>query len=213
MNKLIYISFFLLFGIVFSGPTTGKYASLEDEIKEVMELLPKENISEVVVSHLKTDPGFQAAIKYFKSDEWKKMEDAVKDNADWVKLKAFIKTIGIDIDDILKCINKNLDKAEVPNVAKDVKKDLRSFLIDLEKNVPTLKIFGALNQKMIGNPKFREALEKLSSPEIKTLFDKARDIKEVKEMVKILEEMGVKINSVIDVLYSLLGWNAPQVAN
>lgn len=176
-------------------------------VSQIFAMIPKEKFHELAFEHAKNDTGFQAALRFFKGDQWTKAVERIKANPDWIEFKAFLSAIGVDMEIYLRCIEAFLEKADVPgDLPDDAKKDLKPFLADLEKHMPTAKILAKLNERIMNNPHFHEIYEKLASEKSHAMVEKARAIPEFKFMVDALDDMGIQVKEIINALYVFLGW-------
>lgn len=171
-----------------------------------MELIPKGKFQEIINNHLINDTGFQAAVTYLRSDEWKTIIEKLKQNRDFIEFTQFLKTIDIDIDLYVHCVENQFTTLEIPDVPVGTKKDLKPFIVDLEKNLPTDMILSKLRENTTNNPKFRELYDKLASTETRSLIEKVLAIPEIKNIIKILSEMGLQLDQSVNGLYMFLGW-------
>ncbi|XP_019865968.1 uncharacterized protein LOC109595118 [Aethina tumida] len=185
----------------------NKEDAFKEDMKTIFAMIPKEKFHELAFEHAKNDTGFQAALRFFKGDQWTKAVERIKANPDWIEFKAFLSAIGVDMEVYLRCIEAFLEKADVPgDLPDDAKKDLKPFLADLEKHMPTAKILAKLNERIMNNPHFHEIYEKLASEKSHAMVEKARAIPEFKFMVDALDDMGIQVKEIINALYVFLGW-------
>lgn len=192
--------------------TTATGAPISDTWLDVLNLIPRDKITEIAESHLKDDQGFMAAIKYMQGDEWKNLVETVKSKSEWIKFKLFLKEFGLDLDVLIRCVDKFLANAHVDLQTRDPepKRNLTAFIIEVEQNIPVLEIAGALQVKM-KKPGFGELYMKMSSDESKKLVQDVLTVEEVKLMMKKLEEMGMNIHDLLRFMFIFLGWNDIQM--
>ncbi|KAJ8954871.1 hypothetical protein NQ318_016806 [Aromia moschata] len=190
------------------APPAPSNETLEQQLKDIGALLPKDLMQDIAQKHLKTDEEFKAAIKYMQGEEWVKLVETVRNKSEWIALKKFLKDSGIDMDVIINCVesfvinlNITLEPKEPPP-----KKSLKAFIIDVEQNIPTVKILAALHEKMTKGNAFQKLFERLSSQESRALVEKVIELPEVKRMMHILADMDVNLYDMFSLMYTFFGW-------
>ncbi|XP_056631504.1 uncharacterized protein LOC130441742 [Diorhabda sublineata] len=209
MKCLFIISLCIYYGIgVLSGQenTTENPDSLQAEIHEILQLIPREKVTEIAKNHLVSDDGFKAAIKFMKSDDWNENVEIIRGKPEWIRFKSFFSTIGFPVDTLIFCMESFLKMVTVPEVPEDTPKNLTSFMIDVEKVVPLTDIIMKLYEKQRDNKKFNKILEKLKTPETKIIVEDVVRLPEVKKMLTDVKNMGLDLGDIFSMFYFFMGW-------
>lgn len=173
-----------------------------------MAVIPKDQFDKIASEHLKNDEGFQAAIKYFKGEEWKNNTDILLNHPHWISLKNLLEDAGIDLDNYIDNLVSFIVNVKTPDyVPSDAKKDLKPFIEDLRKAMPTTEIFDKLESTIMITPEYEKMFEKLSSPESRKALETSYKVPEFKKIVQSLIEMGIQVNEIINAIYVFLGWH------
>ncbi|KAG5897361.1 hypothetical protein JTB14_030243 [Gonioctena quinquepunctata] len=175
-----------------------------------MKHIPHEKITQIAEKHLKTDPGFIAAIKYMQGGAWKKLVENIRVNKAWIAFKDHMTHYGFDVDTIIHCSDTFIKNA---NITRDsnAPKSLNSFMEDVEESIPVADIISYLHQKMRKNVTLQELFDKISSKESNKIVQGALNIPEVQQMMKELNSMDLNLYEFLSFVYSFLGWGEFKV--
>ncbi|KAJ8980932.1 hypothetical protein NQ317_000942 [Molorchus minor] len=205
MRKLLLFAILVVLNYV--GHTAPASESLEDELKDIMQLLPKDFIKNIASEHLKTDEGFKAAIKYMQSEEWINLIEAVKHKPEWIALKNYLKLSGLDLEVMIHYLEMFAQNTTItldPN-SPPQKKSFKSFIVDVEQNFPTVKFITAVKEKMATGT-LQQLFDRLSSAESRKLLEAVIALPEVKKIMEIMMDMDVNLYDLLSLLYTLFGW-------
>nr|CAH7732510.1 unnamed protein product [Callosobruchus chinensis] len=175
---------------------------VKEELTEIINLIPRDNITDIANSHLAHDEGFKAAIRYMQQPEWRAMVDSIRANPKWIAFKEVVSKFGLDIDQIIKCSEAFIENADVGDVDPNAKRSLASFVKDVEGVIPIgqmLVIFG--NQQNL-----QILMQYLQTDETKEIVVDAFSIPEVKKYIQELSEMEFNTKEILSFLFAALGW-------
>lgn len=210
MISILLIASVAAFNLVHGAPATSTTESfpVDDHIRDILSIIPKDLIRNITNEHLKTDEEFKAAVKFVQTDEWKNRVKIIREKPEWIALKKYMKGFGINIDKFIKCVDGFLQNVTV-NLSPEhptSKKSVRAFLIDVEKNLPTLKILNAIHEKMIKNEDLQKLFEKMSSTDTHKMVDNVLSLQEIRDMLKDLADMDLNILDILSLMYAFMGW-------
>ena len=195
------IVLFAVFGFALAAPSTF---GLKEDLQEIVALFPREEMRAIAKRYLQTDAEFQRVVAYLQGPEWAKLVKAVASNPSYQKFKKYLTEAGIDVDAIIKYIHDLIAGAK-PTHSRATR-GVREFLDEIKAIIPKDKIMAKVAEKMLTSADFRELYEKISSDEARDLFDTVRALPEVQRVAKVLREMGVDLDKVLDAIYKFLGW-------
>lgn len=193
-----------------TAPTDATTESfpIADHFQEILSIIPKDLIKNITYEHLNTDEEFKSAVKFMQTDEWINRVEIIREKPEWIALKKYMKGFGINMDKFIKCaegflqnVTVKLDPEHPPP-----KKSVKAFLIDVEKNLPTVKILTAVHEKMIQNSELQQLFEKMSSSDTHKIVDNVLTLSEIRSMLKDLADMDMNITDVLSLVYAFLGW-------
>ncbi|XP_065161444.1 protein G12 [Atheta coriaria] len=189
-------------GMASAAPTRD----LQSDLHEFVELIPIAEMREVAKRYIATDAEVQRALKYLQGPEWAELVQIVHDHPTWQEFKAFLLEAGINIDDIIAMIHDIISGAgKSANVHST--RGMREFIDELKALVPTDKLIALLGDKLSNSADFQEFWVKISGDKAHKMFDEIRALPEVQRVADVLREMGIDVDKVLDVIYTLFGWN------
>lgn len=177
-------------------------------MKEVMDLIPKDNITRIVEHHSKTDEGFKAAIAYMKSSEWTDLLDTIRNTREWKIFRSTIEMItGFDIETLSKCTRGFTENIHIDfDRNNTTKRSLRSFMIDVEQTIPVDTILKIFYKDLIDTGVFKNTIEQFKTDNFRKIIEDLLAVPEVKKFLMELENMDLNIKSIYVMLQSFLGW-------
>ncbi|KAJ8922120.1 hypothetical protein NQ315_004054 [Exocentrus adspersus] len=196
-----------------ASTATTEICTVPDYLKDIISVIPKDLIKNITDQHLKTDEGFRSAVKYMQTDEWKKRIQVIKEKPEWVALKKYLKGLGINVDIFIKLVEGYIQNVNVTlDPGKPAsKKTVKAFLLDVEQNLPTLRILTAIHENMVKDAKLQDLFEKISADETRKMVDKVLELPEIKKMVKDLSDMDLNFAEALVSVYALMGWGQPKI--
>nr|XP_023013752.1 uncharacterized protein LOC111503631 [Leptinotarsa decemlineata] len=178
---------------------------ISEEFKDILALIPRDQITKLAEEHLETDESFKAAVEYMQSDEWILLVETVKSKPEWKAFKTFTKQFGVDIDTLIHCSEGFILNANV-TVSDNATRSLIPFIKDMQKAIPLTKIIGAFHEKMMKSKAFQEFFEKISSEESKKIVEDVINVPEIGLMMKEWDKMGLNLYELVSLMYTFLGW-------
>jgi hypothetical protein len=189
-------------GIKKSGRT------LADDLQDLIDTIPLEDIETIVNDHLQTDAAFFAALLYLQGPEWTELVDTVSAKPAVQKLIQYLKDVGLPVDDTLAWID-NLIKGSVSGCPTEAA-SLGPLLDEVEAIYSPFDFLGYLNQELMNSPDMLALYVEMSSEETHTLVEEVRALDEVQRLAQRLIDMGVEVEETLDFVYALLAWDNPE---
>lgn len=179
-------------------------ATVEEDFKDFIALIPAKQIKDIVVKYQATDVEFQTAIAYLKGTEFSSLVTTIHAKEPVKALEKYLFDAGINIDVLWKYIEDIF--TNVRGEVKSQSGSLKEFLKEVKKAVPTAKIFKMFLDKMKNSPAFQDCFAKVSSEEAHQLVEEVRGVPEVQSLTAKLMEMDVEVERYIKIVYALFGW-------
>lgn len=187
---------------------------IKEQVKELIGKIPMDKIHVISEEHLKQDPGYQAAVNYLKSSEWKQIVKDVRDVSEWKFVKEAIKEFGVDLNLLIDHVSHCLEAVDIRNlnVEASIKPNLTLFLNDVQDEllVPVMKGISNFIES-IGEENLHKLAKEPNTVEIKNSLDKALKTKQVQTMIDKLQEMGINLKKSLWFVASVLGWDPEKL--
>lgn len=177
--------------------------ALSDDLIEFGNLFPVDEMGTLIQQHIDTDPETQEVLAYLKSEAFHLLLDEIAANPIWIDLKQYLLANGVDVEVALQNLHDLIENAGPSTPGTKGFSDLIDGLVAL---IPTDSLIIFLNDKLTNSPDFIAFWEKLTSAETKQLVEEVRALPEFVRIEGRLLEMGVDLQSYLDVLYLFLGW-------
>lgn len=194
-----FIVLFAIVGLGLAAPTK----TLDDDLKDILSLIPVLDIKAIADKHMANDPEFQQVVHYLQGEEWQKIVEAVRANAKYQEFKNFLEASGIDVDKIIQIIHDIIANAKPNRIAP---RSLRQFLDEVEAIIPGDAILVMINNKLETSEAFVKLYEQLSSEDFHQLCLDVKAIPEVQRLREVLIGMGVDVEGVEEFIKQFLGW-------
>lgn len=199
----------VLFTVLLSfGATKPAPRDLSDDIQEFIDLIPLDEIKDILDEHLKTDGGTAAALNYLKGDDWTNIVATVGAIPDVQDLLQYLRDAGLPVDDFLTAVHDTIANAEA-SVEPDEEGSLRPLLDEIENIIPVDDLLALLVDKLQSSADFQALYVKVSSEDTHELVDTVLGLDQVEDLLQKLRDFDVKVDEVLEVVYGFLGWGAP----
>lgn len=165
--------------------------------KEIMDLVPQDQIKRIAEEHLRSDEEFRAAIAYMKSNNWTEKINTLHVTTEWLQFINYLEEIfGYEVEHFLEGFLKFLVNATVTvdprNTAGNA---LNSFMEDVEMAIPINKMLKIFYKKIVNTGIYKETLEKMRSEKFKEILSNLLSVSEVKEILDKLDNMGLVVRN------------------
>lgn len=205
-TKLLLICFISV--VLFCQKISGR--TIEDELRDFCDIMPKEQMKKIAEEHIKSDKEFNEAIIFMQSSTWTGLIRDVQQNAEWKKLKKRLNDTGLNIDAMIKSFFTLItDLKPVPNTKK-TPRSLRAFFDDIELILPIGKLLAMLHEKKQNNTVFQEFYKKISCEEVHKMFENVRKQPEIKRIMIELKSMGARVDDTLELFYGFMNWDSPS---
>ncbi|KAH0819479.1 hypothetical protein GEV33_003312 [Tenebrio molitor] len=194
-------------GLSFAAPQPF---SLIDDIDDFLNLIDLNQIDALIKDNLQDNGDIIEIATYMKGDEWAGLVAYVRDHPGWIKLKDWLVSKDIAVDDIISEVHDYIQNAELGTASGD--RDVNTFLTDLEALIPVDDLLALAVTKLITSPDFQDLFNRVKSEDTHGLVDDVLSLDEVKADIARLTEMGVDVQGILETVYGLLGWGAPPKA-
>jgi hypothetical protein len=194
-------------GLSFAGPQPF---SLVDDIDDFLNLIDLDQIETLLKDNLQDNGDIIEIATYMKGDEWAGLVAYVRDHPGWIKLKDWLISKDIAVDDIVSEVHDYIQNAELGTASGD--RDVNTFLTDLEALIPVDDLLTLAVTKLVTSPDFQDLFNRVKSEDTHGLVDDVLSLDQVKADIARLTEMGVDVQGILETIYGLLEWGAPPKA-
>ncbi|KAJ3628943.1 hypothetical protein MTP99_013375 [Tenebrio molitor] len=191
-------------GLSFAAPQPF---SLVDDIDDFLNLIDLNEIDTLLKDNLQDNGDIIEIATYMKGDEWAGLVAYVRDHPGWIKLKDWLISKDIAVDDIVSEVHDYIQNAELGTASGD--RDVNTFLTDLEALIPVDDLLTLAVTKLVTSPDFQDLFNRVKSEDTHGLVDDVLSLDEVKADIARLTEMGVDVQGILETVYGLLEWGAP----
>lgn len=191
-----------VFATAFAAPAPK---GLDDDLNDLLALVPLAEIRSVINQHLETDAEFRSVVNYLKGDDWAELWGLVASKEEVQELKQFLVDAGLDIDSFVAYIHnwiQNADTSSTTNTS-----DLETLVEEVKNLLPIDDIKELFYDKLENSEEFQEFFGKISSEKAYNLVEEIRKLDEVQRIAAVLLEYGIDLGKVLDFIYGLFGWN------
>jgi hypothetical protein len=188
-------------GLSFAGPQPF---SLVDDIDDFLNRIDLDQIDALFKDNLQDNGDIIEIATYMKGDEWAGLVAYVRDHPGWIKLKDWLISKDIAVDDIISEVHDYIQNAELGTASGD--RDVNTFLTDLEALIPVDDLLSLAVTKLISSPDFQDLFNRVKSEDTHKLVDDVLSLDEVKADIARLTEMGVDVQGILETVYGLLEW-------
>lgn len=173
-------------------------------MKEIMSLIPTEDLHKLAQEQIKTDKEFLSAILYIKSSEYTDLVDAVKSKNEWKTFRNYlVEFIGIDIDIVSQCLTKFVNDIDIEGVtSSSTKKSLKKFMEKIGKVIPFDEIIQVFYKRIINSGYLRN-IDQTKSKIVKEMLGQLLAVPEVIKLLDALEAMDLPVKDLIKTLHFL----------
>ncbi|XP_017781309.1 PREDICTED: uncharacterized protein LOC108566098 [Nicrophorus vespilloides] len=192
---------------VLGSTIAAPYMTIHQELMDFLTALPIDKIKDVHFDHLKTDPGYKAALKYFQSTEWRTMHKALKSRQSVKTILKIVKEAGLDCE-VWEKIAWNYIAGLNIDVADDERRSMGSVISEVDSLIPYEKLMDMFADKLDNSPVFRKFYDAISSDTVYNLMEKMMVSSEHKKMYHELLSMDVPMDDIKDAIYVIMGWKS-----
>lgn len=192
----------LLLSVSFALPTSR---TLDDDLKEFVDLVSKEKMTEILSNHVASDEEFNAAIEYFKGSEWAALLQDVVAKREVQDVKQYLANSGVDVDKIIYYVWEWINSVEVKDSSATAR-GLKEFIEEVIAALPVHNIVVLFYDKLMYSDDFRKFYAAISNEDAHALVETARVLPEVQVLAARLLELGVDLMRALELIYDLFGW-------
>lgn len=179
--------------------------TLEEDFKEFEALIPQEQIRDIALKYLATDPEFKAAVVYLKGPEFAALVKEVGEKEAVKEFEEYLIDAGIDIKAFLDYIHNLIAGAEP--AFRFEQRSLKGFFEEVKKTLPIGKIISLYMDKMKNSPAFQQFFMRITAEDFHQLVEEVRALPEVQRLNGKLQELGIEIERYLNIIYAIFGWN------
>ncbi|CAH1976529.1 unnamed protein product [Acanthoscelides obtectus] len=172
------------------------------ELTEIINLIPRDNITAIVNYHLANDDGFKAAILHMQTPEFRALVDSIRANPKWKAFKDAVRAFGFDVDQLIECTRTFIEDSKVGDVDPSAKKSLASFIRDIEEVIPV----GQMLMTFAKKKNLQSFIQHMSTNGTKEKVMDVLKVPEVKKYIEELSDMGLDVQDMLSLLFAGLGW-------
>ncbi|XP_071053646.1 protein G12-like [Onthophagus taurus] len=181
--------------------------NLQHDLEDIVATIPSSEIRAIFQKYAENNAEFQEIVKYLRAPEWSILVDSVANSPKWQAFKIYMDSVGVDIDIIIQYLLDLVASVDASKNFNNVNmRSVREFMDEVLQTLDLPTTVAILNEKLITSPDFKDFLEKIASGETHAMVEEIRLMDEVQRIIGSLRQMGINVDKVINLTYSLLGW-------
>ncbi|XP_023289669.1 uncharacterized protein LOC105699026 [Orussus abietinus] len=207
-----------VFGLNFPDKSTRsiRASDLANDLQEFLDLIPIEEIVDVVLTYLSKDAQVQQAFEYLQSQEFHQLVRDIEATPETGELLEYLYHAGVNpyfwlnkVHEILgmEPINRPGNFKAPVRVAKISGGGFAGMIFDIKAIIPLAKLEALAKHKMQTSKAFAELIHTLSSPMFQRLVDTLMANKSFLHLLDEIEKFGIDLKGVADLLKTVLGIN------
>ncbi|XP_046402856.1 uncharacterized protein LOC124168644 isoform X4 [Ischnura elegans] len=183
--------------------------NLGDLFDQLMDLIPKDKILEIILDHVQNDPEVQEAIAYMKSDDFKTIITTVQSLPAFSEFVQYLYDSGLDIYTYVNDFNNmfGLPTIKPPTVWMSYRpRSLMDMVNEILAVLPLDEIKQFYHDNLENNPDFINLINRIKSPEFKTIIDALHSLPEYQDMLEKLKSHGIPVEEIKKAIDNFFGW-------
>ncbi|XP_062551704.1 protein G12-like isoform X2 [Armigeres subalbatus] len=191
-------------------PASSPARSLKEDLLEFVDLLPLDELTDLVVRYITSDKEFQKAFLYLQGEEFSAVWDqffAVKEVKDVLN---HVQDTGLQVYELLNEVADflGLNHVESVRVMKLRSSGLSGFFDEVLELLPVEELKALYEQKLKSSPEFKAFFDKVLSLDFQKLVDFYQSSKETQAMVQKLRDHGVDVDKFFDMVAGFFGYSS-----
>lgn len=187
-------------------------SSLEDDFQDFLVLFPESDIHKILQDYVNFDPQFRHLVNYIKTDTFQEMVQNAIETPEFLKLKEYLRSAGLDLDNVFDYVKKEIAHLEPQNGLRPETFDFKDFAADVkELMLYNGKLEELYSEKLENSEAFKVFIAKMKSEDMRSLVEKARHVDNVEKVVNRLEELKIDVTGFIQWLFVGLEWSLPKI--
>lgn len=184
---------------------------LDGDFQEFLKLLPESDIQKLLQDYVNFDPQFRHIVKYLQTDTFQELAKKAGEAPEFLALKEYLQTAGLDLDVIIAYINKQIANVAPQNGIRPENYDVKDFFADVRELLSNEQLHKWYSEKIKNSQDFKVFIEKLKSEDMRSLVEKARHADNVEQLVNRLEELKIDVSAFLQWLFVVLEWSLPKI--
>ncbi|XP_046608175.1 uncharacterized protein LOC124299206 [Neodiprion virginianus] len=184
--------------------------SLSDDWAELKELVPWDEIVEIVTQYVAEDAEVQSVIAYLHSDDFKALAEAVISNSEYIAFLDYLDAAGLDIYTYVNIwrnwLGINTSRVLRTRFASSrITGGVAGLINDIIAILPIDEIKALYYNKLETSEDFAKLIAHLGSDEAQELYAALKANEEYQHIREALVAYGLDIDSFVDLLKSIVG--------
>ncbi|XP_046586389.1 uncharacterized protein LOC107224698 [Neodiprion lecontei] len=184
--------------------------SLSDDWAEFSELMPWDEIVEIVNQYVAEDAEVQSVITYLHSDEFKALAEAVISNSEYIAFLDYLDAAGLDIYTYVNIwrnwLGLNTSRVLRTRFASSrITGGVAGLIADIKAILPTEEIKALYYNKLETSEDFAKLIAHLGSDEAQELYAALKANEEYQHIREALVAYGLDIDSFVALLKAIVG--------
>ncbi|XP_046754141.1 uncharacterized protein LOC124416829 [Diprion similis] len=186
-------------------------ASLNDDVQDILDLIPTEEIREITLWYAENDEQFQWVLAYLRSDSFHAIVNAIRSEPAYDEFVEFLAYQGINIYEFIAKIQEilGLDSVRNVNLPRSYRTAPRSFhgwMDEVLALIPFAEIRELAIEKSQTSGDFQDLIAAISSSEFQTIVEAVVAVPEYQDLLTAGRDHGVPIDTWLDAIYAFFGW-------
>ncbi|XP_033606697.1 uncharacterized protein LOC111862841 isoform X2 [Cryptotermes secundus] len=178
---------------------TRRGVGLNGLIDDLIAILPIDDLKALFEKKQQTSPDFKALIDAIQSPEFKSILDKLESLPEFQKLLQNLRDKGVDVDHIIELLKALFGLSR--RGTRNLNDDLNDFLA----LVPLDEVIAIVLDYLANDQEVQELILYLQSEEFHKIVITVEELDEFKLLIKIPEELGIDVNSIINLIHEIIG--------
>lgn len=182
--------------------------SLSDDWADFVDLVPVDEIREILVIYLAEDAEVQAVAAWLRSSEFKEILERLWATEEVINFGAFLRDAGLDIDRYLNWLKEWLGftKSASRAVSTRITGGVAGLVADIKAILPLTEMRALFNEKLQTSEAFANLVSHLTSDDAIAFFSTVRATEEYQWIIASLEDFGIDFENIRNLIRNFLGW-------
>ncbi|KAG7187707.1 hypothetical protein KM043_016763 [Ampulex compressa] len=225
--RLIEDIMFVVLGITFPTQVAltqevSTHEQLSDVLREFIDLLPLEAISEIIQKY-ENDEQVQRAVEYAYSKEFHSLVRAVEALKEYQQLVVYLQNSGLDVFAFIQGIHQSIGMEDYvpPEIAMDNLKygsllyamatgGIKGLVEEIKAVLPIDKLQALYEEKLRTSKVFAEFIGRISSPDFQRIVNEVYTHEIFLEMRSKAKAAGLDLEAIADLLHTMFGLKFPK---
>ncbi|PSN48368.1 hypothetical protein C0J52_16187 [Blattella germanica] len=183
--------------------------NLQDDLNDLLALLPVDQILSIALDYLANDAQVQEAMVYLQGDEFQSIVLTIEALPEFGNFLNFVKEHGLDVVQYINILHDLLGIPPYNPVRRSVRRGvgINGLIEDIVAVIPIDQLLALFQDKLQNSADFQALYEEIHSAEFLTIIDTLKGLQAYQDLLQKLRDYGVDVDYYIDLIKQLLGFS------